>query len=216
LYRLTSVTAVISHRQPDGDDTAGGPSSHLLDATLRCIARWGVAKTSLDDVAREARVSRATVYRSFPGGKDALLSTVLHVEVHRLLDRIRATVEAADTLEDALVAAITETGRTIADHAALQYLLANEPELVLPRFAFSQLDELLVVVRAVGAPLLARFLDSDLSAAERVAEWVARITLSYTLSPAPGVSTADEAAVRTLVKTFVLPGIANLQGAPAK
>ena len=185
-------------------------SSHLIDATLRCVARWGAAKTTLEDVAREAGVSRATVYRAFPGGKDALLNTVVTVEVQRFLDRVRGQVEAAATLEDALVVAMFEAGRTIAGHEALQYLLEHEPELVLPRFAFRQLDELLTVVRAVGAPLLARFLDDDLAAGERVAEWVARITLSYTLSPAAGYSTADEAAVRTLVKTFVLPGIENL------
>lgn len=203
------MTAVLTDRH----DTLGGTSSsssHLIDATLRCIARWGVAKTGLDDVAREAGVSRATVYRAFPGGKDALLNTVLQVEVHRFLDRVRAEVEAADSLEDALVVAVLEAGRTIAGHQALQYLLEHEPELVLPRFAFHQLDELLTVVRAVGAPLLARFLDDDVAAGERVAEWVARITLSYTLSPATGYSTTDEAAVRTLVRTFVLPGIQNL------
>jgi AcrR family transcriptional regulator len=188
------VTAVLTDRH----DTLGGTSSsssHLIDATLRCIARWGVAKT---------------VYRAFPGGKDALLNTVLQVEVHRFLDRVRAEVEAAGSLEDALVVAMLEAGRTIAGHDALQYLLEHEPELVLPRFAFRQLDELLTVVRAVGAPLLARFLDDDITAGERVAEWVARITLSYTLSPAAGYSTTDEAAVRTLVRTFVLPGIQNL------
>lgn len=206
---VSQVTAVLADRH----DTLGGTSSsssHLIDATLRCIARWGVAKTGLDDVAREAGVSRATVYRAFPGGKDALLNTVLQVEVHRFLDRVRAEVEAAAALEEALVVAILEAGRTIAGHDALQYLLEHEPELVLPRFAFRQLDELLTVVRAVGAPLLARFLGNDVAAGERVAEWVARITLSYTLSPAAGYSTADEAAVRTLVKTFVLPGIQNL------
>jgi AcrR family transcriptional regulator len=70
------VTAVLTDRH----DTLGGTSSsssHLIDATLQCIARWGVAKTGLDDVAREAGVSRATVYRAFPGGKDALFNTVL-------------------------------------------------------------------------------------------------------------------------------------------
>jgi len=204
---VSPVTALAVARP---DDALSSSSSHLIDATLRCVARWGVAKTTLEDVAREAGVSRATVYRAFPGGKDALLSTVLQVEIHRFIDRVRAKVEAAATIEDALVVAMHEAGRTIADHEALQFLLANEPELVLPRFAFRQLDELLTVVRAMGAPLLARFFDGDLAASERVAEWVARVTLSYTLSPANGHSTADEAAVRTLVRTFVLPGIENL------
>ncbi|MBV9252708.1 MAG: helix-turn-helix transcriptional regulator, partial [Actinobacteria bacterium] len=48
----------------------------ILDATLRCIGRWGVAKTTLEDVAREAGCSRATVYRAVPGGKDGLIEAV--------------------------------------------------------------------------------------------------------------------------------------------
>ena len=182
----------------------------LIDAALGCVARWGLAKTGLDDVAREARVSRATVYRAFPGGKDALFDTVLRAEVQRFVDEVASNVSDAGDLEDALVAAIATAGRAMRDHRALQYLLVHEPEVVLPRFAFHQLDELLVVVREIGGTLLSPFVAGDRDKAERVAEWVARITLSYTLSPAAGVSTADEASVRGLVKTFVLPGIDNL------
>lgn len=132
----------------------------------------------------------------------------MRTEVGRFLDRIRAQVEAAHTLEDALVAAITEAGKTIATHATLQYLLEHEPEVVLPTLAFRRLDDVLAVVRSVGAPLLARFVPNhDEDDAATVAEWAARIALSYTLSPSPGVNTADEASVRRLVRTYVLPGL---------
>jgi len=33
---------------------------------VTCFARWGTTKTTLDDVAREAGVSRATLYASSP------------------------------------------------------------------------------------------------------------------------------------------------------
>ena len=47
--------------------TLDGTAARLLDATVACIARVGVSKTTLDDVAREAGCSRATLYRYFPG-----------------------------------------------------------------------------------------------------------------------------------------------------
>ena len=47
-----------------------------LDAALACVARVGVAKTTLDDVAKEAGCARATVYRCFPG-RLALMRAVL-------------------------------------------------------------------------------------------------------------------------------------------
>src|SRR5437879_13666736 len=80
-----------------------------VDATLRWIARWGVAKTTLDDVAREAGWSRATVYRLFPGGKDAVLETVVEVELGRLFAALDHRLAAARDLEDLLVAGMSET-----------------------------------------------------------------------------------------------------------
>ena len=35
------------------------PQNRVIAATLRCMARWGITKTTLDDVAREAGLSRA-------------------------------------------------------------------------------------------------------------------------------------------------------------
>lgn len=186
---------------------AAAVDDRLVAAALRCVARWGVSKTSLDDVAKEAGCSRATVYRAFPGGKDALWDAVVRREVTAFLDRLRGQVDGVATLEDALVAAITEAGRSIARHQALQYLLAHEPGVVLPAFAFRQLDEILAIVREVGGELLARFVPGDDPAeAAALAEWAARIALSYTLSPAAGVDTADDTSVRSLVTTYVLPG----------
>ena len=75
-------------------DVAAGANARVdgrvLDATLRCVARWGVAKTTLDDVAREAGCSRATVYRAFPGGKEALLEALARREVSRFFAELDA------------------------------------------------------------------------------------------------------------------------------
>ena len=46
----------------------------------------------------------------------------------------------------------------------------------------------------------------DDETAARVAEWAARILLSYASCPAAGVDICDEASIRDLVRTFVLPG----------
>src|SRR5262245_45253316 len=56
---------------PPIDLTRGSLEDRILAATLRCLGKWGTVKTTLDDIAREAGCSRATVYRTFPGGKDA-------------------------------------------------------------------------------------------------------------------------------------------------
>ena len=75
----------------------------LLEATLVCLARHGIAKTTLDDVAREAGVSRATLYRYFPG-KQALLSAAVTAEAARIAATVDAAGAQARDLEDAVVA----------------------------------------------------------------------------------------------------------------
>src|SRR5881227_82433 len=103
-----------------GEERLASQEQRIVDATLRCIARWGVAKTTLDDVAREASCSRATVYRLFPGGKEAVLAAVATTELEAFLGRVGSTLADAPSLEAALVGAIAETGRTLAGHGALR------------------------------------------------------------------------------------------------
>lgn len=194
-----------------GDAGAEAPSrsaheARLLDAALRCIARWGVSKTTLDDVAREAGVSRATVYRVVPGGKDGLIDKLARREARRFFTAVADAMAAADTLEDTLVAGMATAGRGILGHQALQYLLAHEPEAVLPRLAFAKLDEVLAVSAAVAAPPLERWLAPD--DARRAAEWVARLVLSYACTPGDSdIRIDNDASVRRLVGAFVLPGL---------
>lgn len=188
-----------------GSMAPGSPAERIIAATLRCISRWGVGKTSLDDVAREAGVSRATVYRLFPGGRDGLFEAVARHEIARFFAAVGTRLAAADDLEELLVAGMAEAGRRILDHEALQYLLAHEPELVVPKLAFRELDALLRTAAAFAAPYLERWLPAD--DARRAAEWVTRLVLSYASTPAGDVSIGEEASVRSLVRAFVLPGL---------
>jgi AcrR family transcriptional regulator len=180
----------------------------VIDGALACIARQGVAKTTLDDVARQAGCSRATVYRAFPGGKDGVLSAVVDTEVSRFFSALAVRMGQADDLEDVLVAGMTEAASRVIDPGALSYLLCHEPEVVLPQLAFARMDEVLATASAFISPFLGRWLDHD--EATRVAEWAARIVVSYLACPAEGVDLTNATDVRALVRTFVLPGIRSL------
>src|ERR1700687_1592010 len=85
-----------------------GTEERVVDAALRCLARWGMAKTTLDDVAREAGIGRATLYRLFPGGRESLMQEVVAVETARFLRRLDRRVAPVDSAEDLIVAAILE------------------------------------------------------------------------------------------------------------
>jgi AcrR family transcriptional regulator len=169
------------------------------------VARWGVTKTTLDDIAREAGCSRATAYRLFPGGKEPLLAAVALSEGRTFLDGLAARLAAAGNLEDLLVAGITTACRTLARHDALRYLLAHEPGVVLRHVTFTPYDRVLASASAFLAPHLEPYVGPAL--APRAGEWVTRLVLSYSLSPSPSFDFTDEADTRRFVVTYLRPGL---------
>jgi len=203
----TRVRSSLADEANASADRAPG-ELRLVDAALRCIARWGVAKTTLDDVAREAGCSRATVYRVVPGGKDGLLDLVARVELERFFAGLSARLASASDLETLLAIGLAESAKRIRDHDGLQYLLAHEPEAVVPHLAFSHLNEVLRRARLFAEPWLTKWLPAPHAA--RAAEWVTRLVLSYSVCPADGMDVADEESARRLVRTYLLPGLEPL------
>ena len=64
-----------------------------MEATSRCTDRWGLDKVTIDDIARESGVSRATLYRIFPGGRDTLFEACRVYELDEFFTRLLAGVQ---------------------------------------------------------------------------------------------------------------------------
>jgi len=75
--------------------------ARIMDAAFACVAELGLARTTMDDVARRAGVSRQTVYRYYPS-KDQLVMALVLREEDKFLDGIRAAFAADPELERAL------------------------------------------------------------------------------------------------------------------
>jgi AcrR family transcriptional regulator len=195
-----------------GADDRSSTRVRLVDAALACLARQGLGKTTVDDIAREAGFSRATLYRTFPGGKEAVIAAVVETEVARLFSSLAVVMGEATDLEDVLVAGMVESARRLSGHGALAYLLIHEPDVILPRLVFAEMDRILFTAGDFAAPFFARWLSPD--EASRAAEWAVRIVLTYLADPAPGTDLSDPEDTRALVRAFVMPGILALRTAP--
>jgi len=177
----------------------------ICEAAVRCIARTGLRRTTLDDVALEAGCSRASIYRVFPGGKDRLWVAALEREVAALEQRVATALADADGLAETLTAAIVETARALAGHDALRHLLEHEPGVVLPHLSFDGLGPVLERAVAFLVPWLECHLDPR-SAAE-AAEWVARLIVLYGADAHAPYDLTDPGDVRRLVATHLIPGL---------
>jgi AcrR family transcriptional regulator len=194
-----------------GADDRSSTRVRMVDAALTCLARQGLGKTTVDDIAREAGFSRATLYRTFPGGKEAVIAAVVETEVARLFSSLAVVMGEATDLEDVLVAGMVESARRLSGHGALAYLLIHEPDVILPRLVFAEMDRILFTAGDFAAPFFARWLSRD--EASRAAEWAVRIVLTYLADPAPGTDLSDPGDTRALVRAFVMPGILALRSA---
>ncbi|MHB1822226.1 MAG: TetR/AcrR family transcriptional regulator [Acidimicrobiales bacterium] len=201
----------VSEATPSRPGSSGKPPQRLriIEALLDCVASYGLAKTTVDDIARAAGCSRATVYRVFPEGKDSIMRAAVDTEVSRLFASLALVIGQADSLEEVLVSGMVEAARLIGDNRVVTYLLEHEPGVVLPYLAFDEMDRLLERASSFAAPFLGQWLGLDDSV--RVAEWVTRIMLSYLVCPAEYLRLSDRRSVERFVRTFVLPGIRALQ-----
>src|SRR5581483_5011002 len=110
----------------------------VLAGAYACIARDGMAKVTLDDVAKASGVSRATIYRLFPGGRDQLLRETVGWELNRFFSDLADAVADAPDLAHRLETALTFAHRAARDHAVLQRTLAQEPGALLPLMTVEQ------------------------------------------------------------------------------
>ena len=201
---IVSRVAVLTGVDPNSTaDALDAAQMRLVEAALSCVARWGAEKTSLDDVAKSAGVSRATVYRVFPGGKESVMRAAAQVEAGRLFRHFEEQLTAASDLEELLVTGLVEGARSFAARPALRALLAHASPVPDPERPFPELEEIERAIAAWAAPHLARFLEEG--RATRMADWVTRIAFSYAVCPSPAIDLADESDVRALVRELFIP-----------
>ena len=182
-----------------------GPRERLLEASFTCVARYGIGKTTVEDVARQAGVSRATVYRYFPGGKDQLVRDTISWEVIRFLDRLASAVEDAEDFAGLLEEALMFAHRAIAEHGVLQKILQTEPERLLPELTVESTGLLVLIQTFLRTHLHRAQLRPGLDP-DRACDHMARLLLSFIGTPGRWDLT-DRNQVRELVRTELLAGV---------
>ena len=185
--------------------TDPGLRSRVLDAAVRCIGRWGLAKTTLDDISREAGCSRASVYRAFPGGKESLVEALAAAEASKFFAGLDRRILTAETLPDLLITGISEALLLLHAHPALRFLAQHEPDRLGLSPGDTAMGGVLGPAVAFTTSHLGRFIKPE--EAQRAAEWIVRLVLSYAMWPAPGGSPLAEDRVVDLVESFILPSL---------
>lgn len=183
---------------------AGRSAEHrVLDATKACCGRYGVAKVTIDDIAAASGVSRATIYRLFPGGKDVIFEALRVRELEEFFETLRTVVEGADTVEDVIVRTVVGATRELRadDHLAL--MLAAEPGETLNQLTVAGVPRIIRFATAFLAPFVEPYVDR--ATARALIDVLARLVISYFLAPSDTVDLGEEASARSFVLPLLRP-----------
>ena len=175
----------------------------VIVAAKTCCERWGIEKVTIDDIANEAGVSRATLYRLFPGGKDVLFEALRVSELEDFFVRLTAQVDGAVDLEDLLVRAVVAATQELRDDQHLAIMMASEPGDTLAQLTVEGLPRIMRVATVFLVPLVDPYLPRRESA--RLVELLSRLVISYFLAPSDHVDLGDADSARLFINTFVLP-----------
>jgi AcrR family transcriptional regulator len=188
-----------------------GPESEpradrILDAALRCFETYGPRRTTMDDVARESGLGRATIYRRFPTKGD-LVTGVLLREARRFFAELDEAVAALPTLAERLVEGFAVALRISREQRLVNRLMVVEPELILPHSTVKA-GPLLAAARGYIAGRLRTAQRLGAAPAdvdpEVVAEILVRLTHSLVLTP-EGHIPLDEEGARAFARRYLLP-----------
>ncbi|MFL6089707.1 MAG: TetR/AcrR family transcriptional regulator [Aeromicrobium sp.] len=205
--RLLSLVRGSDHAA-DADASRGS----VLDGALAAFVDLGMRRTSMSDIARRSGISPATLYRRF-ASKSAIVQAVGLREVRRFLadaDDLLAELQSQDADVETL---LTELGFAVIDgirrNKLLQRLLRTEPEIVLPLLTVN------------GGPIIALgrdYLNEFMHGLQRegklppydvepLAEVMARLAVSFALTPDSTIALDDPDATRAIIRAFLVPAV---------
>lgn len=181
----------------------------ILEAANQCFTQLGIQRTSVQDVARMAGVSRGTVYRYFED-RNVLIDAAIEFGAQKFYRLVAEAMADKPTLAEKL-GAMAETHATILlDHRTRNRLMADDAELM--RHMISDGDS---AVRRSTAFLVPYVREAqkrgevgstiDVTAAS---EWLARIIYSFsTVNEAQTFDMSKPETVRKYVEKFAVNGL---------
>jgi AcrR family transcriptional regulator len=184
--------------------SAAEQEAAILKAAAEEVALVGVGRLSLEVVARQAGVSRSTLYRRFPS-RDALVTELGRQTFDYAMARLQ-TVDIDSGPAETAVAAFREGVRLLTGEPVMRRFLQLDGDFTATAGMFDEASLFLVSASTVLAKALrsagATMSDDDLLA---VAEMHIRLAASLVQVSSPVLDVTDDDAVASYARTHLAP-----------
>jgi AcrR family transcriptional regulator len=177
-------------------------ADRILDAAERLFTEHDPAAIGMNEIARAAGCSRATLYRYFDN-REALRAAYVHRETYRLSRELMKQTGSIDDPRERLIASITATLRMVRESPAMSAWFGST-RLPIGGELAGQSE----VITALAAGFLNSLGQDNPAAVERRARWAVRVIISLLMFP--GRDDADE---RAMIEEFVVPIVAPVSAA---
>ena len=178
----------------------------IYAAALACFEQQGVRRTLMEDVARQAGVSRPTIYYYFPD-KDALVLEVIVRQVREIHRSIRERIPPEGGVEAMIEASLT-TLRLSSEDQYLQLLTQPDSAGLTARLAES--DIVMGLQRELWYPMLEAARARGELRADRdfddVIRWITFLEFSL-LTSGPVFGFVTEADCRDALSGYLVPAL---------
>lgn len=191
--------------------SAANDQALVLNAAKACYLRLGVAKTTAADIAAEAGISRATVYRRFPSHEDIFIAVLAResMEMGELCTaRLKGIVDPTEHVVEGMLIVLDEIPRRPL-HAHL-FREEASPWVINQTMPAEKLNS--ICASMLGDMPGLRLLPAGQSQRELefLSEWILRTLISYAMVPSQSARNRDE--MRQLLRSMLGPTVAAILG----
>jgi AcrR family transcriptional regulator len=183
------------------------PRDRVLAAAELCIERHGIRKTTMEDIAQEAGMSRPAVYRYFDDREDLFIA-IISVHTRLLLDKAHKFIARRDNLVDQIVDGVIYLAENGRQDPFTRYMVDLDGTDIGRRMVTSGMSETLVSEfwdPFLDAAVKAGTLPENLSRHD-IHLWLRSLCLMIMRGLEDGQATSRR--YRAILQTFIAPAFA--------
>lgn len=185
-------------------DGSNATRDRIIDAARICYARSDISQTTMVDIAQQAALGRATLYRHF-ATREAVLLAVYRKEVGDFLQRFQREVGEADTFCELLLDYLVFTLQQAETTRLYQILFAEQSALWVSRAYLADEQTLAMTARVFRESFLVARRVGEIAAdleLDDIVEISSRLLMSFIL--VPGARQHSEADTRAYFDKYLI------------
>ncbi|MFV2177609.1 TetR/AcrR family transcriptional regulator [Actinomadura sp. LOL_016] len=179
----------------------------ILEAAESCFERFGIAKTTMDDVAKVAEVSRGTVYRYFADRESLILASIRRRSRMNLAPArvfIAGFPDIADKLAEGICHSVRRGRRD-----PMVHLLVSPDEMPLATSLLGATGVAAELTHELWEPILREAQEAGRLRAEielrELSEWISHLEIMFITQFARDDASLDR--FRDMIRKFLVPAV---------